>query len=512
MEQVGRRADPSRIDQLIDQPLAQSLDVQRPATREMQQRLLALGRAYEPAGAARNSLLLETLDGRPAHRAAGRHSERVRPGRTALQDHADHLRDHVAGTAHDHGVAHADIAAGHFLLVVQGRVRHGHAPDRDRGQARHGRQCSGASDLHLDVQHLRQGLLGREFVRKRKARRARYEPKCTLRLDRIDLVDHAVDVVRQIGTPLACTPVKGQQTVDAFHGGPLFGYRYPQGLQPVQQGGLAFRLRRTDQLADSVREKVQAPPRGNARIELPQAARGGVAGIGEFLLAAVALRAVQALKVALVHQHFPPHLDYRGPAVLQAQRYAVDRAHVGGDVFSHHAVASCGRKVQHPVQVAQVHGQAIELQLAGIGNHRGRLAGLGEQLAHPRIESDRVGLAEPVVQRQHRHGMAHRRQIGAWCSADPQCRRIGRGELRVLSLQGLQLREQAIEFGIRNQRRIQHVIGGVVTLDLGAQLLRAFARAGRGLRGHRAAAALHQTYSRRARSPPGSMPALRMSS
>jgi len=34
VEQVGRRADPSRIDQLIDQPLAQSLDVQRPATRE----------------------------------------------------------------------------------------------------------------------------------------------------------------------------------------------------------------------------------------------------------------------------------------------------------------------------------------------------------------------------------------------------------------------------------------------------------------------------------------------
>jgi hypothetical protein len=53
--QVGRRAHEFRLDQLVDQLVAEALDVHRAARREMQQRLLALRAADEPAGAARRA-------------------------------------------------------------------------------------------------------------------------------------------------------------------------------------------------------------------------------------------------------------------------------------------------------------------------------------------------------------------------------------------------------------------------------------------------------------------------
>ncbi len=82
---VGRRVDESRIHQLIDQLLAQALDVHRAAAREMQQRLLALGRAEEPTGAARNRLVSEADDRRAAFGALGRHHEGLRVLRAAFR-------------------------------------------------------------------------------------------------------------------------------------------------------------------------------------------------------------------------------------------------------------------------------------------------------------------------------------------------------------------------------------------------------------------------------------------
>ena len=47
------------IDQLIDQLVAQPFDVHRAAPGEMKQRLLALGRAIQAAGATRHRLAFQ---------------------------------------------------------------------------------------------------------------------------------------------------------------------------------------------------------------------------------------------------------------------------------------------------------------------------------------------------------------------------------------------------------------------------------------------------------------------
>ena len=43
-------------------------------------------------------------------------------------------------------------------------------------------------------------------------------------------------------------------------------------------------------------------------------AGGGIAGIGEFLVATFALALVQALEIAAQHQHFAAHFQFRRPA------------------------------------------------------------------------------------------------------------------------------------------------------------------------------------------------------
>ena len=54
--QIGRRVDDAAVDELVDELVAQSLDVERAPAREVQERLLALRRAHEAAAAARDRL------------------------------------------------------------------------------------------------------------------------------------------------------------------------------------------------------------------------------------------------------------------------------------------------------------------------------------------------------------------------------------------------------------------------------------------------------------------------
>ena len=124
----------------------------------------------------------------------GKH-ERLRVRRALLQDHAEDLRDHVAGALHNHGVADAHVLAGDLVLVVQRRILHDHAADGDRLQLRNRRQRARAADLDFDAAQDRGRLLGREFVRGGPARRARHEAQPLLQIEPVHLVDHAVDVV-----------------------------------------------------------------------------------------------------------------------------------------------------------------------------------------------------------------------------------------------------------------------------------------------------------------------------
>ena len=132
-----------------------------------------------------------------AHRAGARHAE-VRHVALARARHARHdFRDDVAGAAHDHVVADANALSAHLEQVVQRRVRDRRSADEDRLELGDRRQLAGAADLDLDRVEARRLLLRRVLLRHRPARLARLEAEPLLQGAVVDLVDDAVDLVRQ---------------------------------------------------------------------------------------------------------------------------------------------------------------------------------------------------------------------------------------------------------------------------------------------------------------------------
>jgi hypothetical protein len=119
--------------------------------------------------------------------------------RPLVQHRPDDLRDHVAGPLQDHRVADPHVLAGDLVGVVQGGVGHRDPADRHGLQPRHRGDRAGAAHLQVDGLQDRAGLLGRELAGDGPARRARDEAQAALLLQVVDLVDHAVDVERQLG-------------------------------------------------------------------------------------------------------------------------------------------------------------------------------------------------------------------------------------------------------------------------------------------------------------------------
>src|SRR5437016_64161 len=171
--QVGRAFHQVALDELVDQLLAQALDIHRAARGEMQQGLLALRLAIQPAGAACCGLARHPHHRRGAHRAFLGHRKAVRRPARALVLHADDFWNDIAGAAYDDRVADPHILAPELVLVVQGRVGDGGAAHEDRLEARHRGQGPGAPHLHIDTENLRGLLLRRILVGQRKARRPR---------------------------------------------------------------------------------------------------------------------------------------------------------------------------------------------------------------------------------------------------------------------------------------------------------------------------------------------------
>jgi len=69
--------------------------------------------------------------------------------------------------------------------------------------------------------------------------------------------------------------------------------------------------------------------------------------------------------------------------------------------------------------------------------------------------------------------MPHRRQAVEHRADDPLRRRVGRAQRGIRRLQRLQLGEQAVVLGVRNLRRVEHVVAVGVMVELATQLGRA---------------------------------------
>ncbi len=116
---IGRVLDQILFDQLVHQLLSEAFDIHGAPPREMQQGLLALRPAIQPARAARRRFSRQPHHRGPAGRAALGHLEAVFGPARAGHANADDLRDHVAGAPHHHGIPDPDVLAAQLVFVVQ---------------------------------------------------------------------------------------------------------------------------------------------------------------------------------------------------------------------------------------------------------------------------------------------------------------------------------------------------------------------------------------------------------
>ena len=124
------------------------------------------------------------------------HGSRVR--RPHREHGTDDLGDHVAGLAHDHGVARPHVLGPHLVLVVQRGDADRRPADEDRLEHGERRRPAGAPDRHLDVAQHGRALLRRELVGDRPARRPGRDAEPLALVDVVDLDDDAVDLVAEV--------------------------------------------------------------------------------------------------------------------------------------------------------------------------------------------------------------------------------------------------------------------------------------------------------------------------
>ena len=116
---VGRIGDQPGVAELEHGALAEALDVHRPARREVDDPLVALERAGRLDAAGVGLALGAHQLGVQRARAVRREHPRLGAGRAQREHRPDDLGDDVAGLAHDHRVAGADVLDAHLVLVVQ---------------------------------------------------------------------------------------------------------------------------------------------------------------------------------------------------------------------------------------------------------------------------------------------------------------------------------------------------------------------------------------------------------
>src|SRR3569832_1686341 len=275
----------------------------------------------------------------------------TRARRPPRYDDAHHFRYHIAGAADDHRITVAHVLAMHLIFVVQCRIGDSHATHKYRLQARGRRDRARTAHLHVDGRHDRHGLFGGIFVRERPARRARDVAQLTLLREVIDLVHHAVDVVRQIGAFEREVGVIGETAVDALHHGALGRHAQAPLLQLFQDGAVALGQVAALHHTDPITIHVEWSARRDARIELTQAACRGVARIRNYLFAALLLAPIHFGVAAFGHFLLAAHVEApRRMCALEAQWHRLYGAHVLRHVLAGVAVAARRRPRRRAVR------------------------------------------------------------------------------------------------------------------------------------------------------------------
>ncbi len=248
-------------------------------------------------------------------------------------------------------------------------------------------------------------------------------------------------------------------------------------------------------LPQAIAAEFQRTVGSDLRIQLAQAASSGVARVGEGLAADFQLAGVEPLETGLGHEHFAAYFQQLWPALaLQLERDIAHGAHIDADVFARGPVAACGTAHQCTVAVQQADRQAVQLGLAAVLH----LAAFAKQIpgrqvqpfCYTAVKLAQVVFFEGIAQAEHGHFVTHLSEGRQCGTAHPLRRRIGRDQMRVFCLKGLEFVEQAVVLGIRDARLVQNVIAVVVLIQLCTQ----FQDSGFG--------GLHTVFSQKAKKQP----------
>ena len=291
---------------------------------------------------------------------------------------------------------------------------HDDAADADRLELADRGERAGAADLDLDIPQHGHGALGRELVRDRPARGARHETEALLPVETVDLVDHAVDIVIELGALLFYFAMESDQLLHRMTNlGQRIGLEAAV-LEPADHAGLGVG-RHLAHLPPGIGEEAERPRGGDGRILLPQRARRRIARIGKDGIAGGLLPLVEREEGVLGHVDLAAHLaDIRDVAALQFFRHVLERTDVGGDVLAHGAVAAGRRGDELALFVAQRHRQPVDLRLGAEVD----LAIVAQPQETPDAidEIDDVLFRKGVVERLHRH------RVPDFCKAPGRCR------------------------------------------------------------------------------------------
>ncbi|RMT83810.1 hypothetical protein ALP40_05455 [Pseudomonas viridiflava] len=500
--EISRRADEFFVHQLLDGLVAQAFDVHCAARHVMNDRLLELRATGQTPDAAihrafANRFLafaafdqLGAFDMGAAHRTGLRDLDRPGVLRTTLHDHLHHLRNDITGTANDHGVTDHQAQPCHLVHVVQRCIGNHHPRNLDGFQAGNGGDRAGAAHLEFDVQQLGQLFHCGKFMRNRPARLPGAKTQLALISELVDLEHHAINFVAQRQASLADVVVIRQTLFDAIGEFELAADRHAPCLELVQHAHMSVGdLRRG--LTQAITTEFQRTIGRDLRIQLAQAARCGVARVGEGLAADFQLACVEPLETGLGHEHLAAHLQHLRPAgAVQFERDVTDGAHVDADVLPRRTVAPRRTAHQRPVAVQQTDCQTIQLGLATVLN----LAAAFRQVqpfGHTTVELMHVVFFECVAQTEHRHFVAHLSERRQRRAADTLSGRVRRDQMRILGFKRLEFVEQAVVLDIGDAGFVQNVIAVVVLIQLCAQFQDS------GFDG------LHTVFSQKAKEQPG---------
>ena len=228
-----------------------------------------------------------------------------------------------------------------------------------------------------------------------------------------------------------------------------------------------------------IKEGSEVAPRRDLGILLTKTAGGGVARIGERIAAFRIGLFVQAHEAALGHVDLTAHLD--GHACIgshvgksgggKAHGHVTDSAHVERDVLACGAIAARGGAHKGAVLIGDRHAEAVDLELAGIGN-------LSRTERRLRALEPFIQLLEvhSVIHGVHARHVRHRLELLDIHEAATHALRVGlrRDELGIARLDVLQLDEELVEGGVRDLGCIEDVIAVSMVLKQVVELGGAF--------------------------------------